>query len=124
MITVLTFLFVLNAIFLVAVVLIQQPKTAGGLFSGTGQSLLGTSGKTFWTKLTTIAAAFFMVLCLLMATLPRFQGQTNSLADTLVKQQQAASQAQQQAPAPVAPNIPNPQAKPAPQNAPAAPSKP
>lgn len=122
--TVITILFVLNAIFLIGVVLIQQPKTAGGLFSGTGQSLLGTSGKTFWTKLTTVAAGIFMALCLLMAALPRFQGDSGSLADTLVKQQQAAAQAQQAAPPPAAPNAPNPQTKPAAQKAPAAPQKP
>jgi len=85
------FLFVLTAIILIAVILIQQPKSAGGgLFSGTGQSLLGTSGKTFWTKFTTILAALFMVLCLGLSVLPKLQGPTSSVADTIEKQQQAA----------------------------------
>ncbi len=92
-----TLLFVLTAIFLVGVVLIQQPKTAGGLFSGTGQSLLGTSGKSFWTKFTTILAGFFMALCLLMANLPRFQQPKSSVTDIIEKQQQQAAPA----PAPV-----------------------
>ena len=65
MITLVTILFALTALLLIGVILIQQPKTSGGLFAGTGQSLLGTSGKTFWTKFTTILAAVFMGLCLL-----------------------------------------------------------
>ncbi len=120
-----TGLFILTAILLIGVVLIQQPKTAGGLFSGTGQSLLGTSGKTFWTKITGVLAAVFMILCLLLAALPRFKQTSSSVADSIEKQQQAATQAQAQAqpaaaaPAPVQP-APNPQAKPGPQKAPAA----
>jgi preprotein translocase subunit SecG len=91
MYTLVMFLFVLTAIILIAVILIQQPKSAGGgLFSGTGQSLLGTSGKTFWTKFTTILAALFMVLCLGLSVLPKLQGPTSSVADTIEKQQQAA----------------------------------
>ena len=107
-------LFVLTAMLLVGVVLIQQPKTSGGLFSGTGQSLLGTSGKTFWTKFTTILAVVFMTLCLLMAALPKYQKSTSSVADTIEKQQQAASQPA--APAPAA--APKPQDKPLPQSVP------
>ncbi|HVZ82021.1 MAG TPA: preprotein translocase subunit SecG [bacterium] len=91
-------LFVLNAIVLIGVVLIQQPKTSGGLFSGTGQSLLGTSGKTFWTKTTIIVASIFMVLCILMVRFPAAQKGQSSVADIIEKQNQ-----QQAAPA-AAPN--------------------
>jgi preprotein translocase subunit SecG len=84
----LTILFVITALLLIGVVLIQQPKTSGGLFSGTGQSLLGTSGKTFWTKFTTILASVFMLLCLLLGLMPK-EG-PKSLADVIEKQQQAA----------------------------------
>lgn len=112
-------LFVLTALLLVGVVLIQQPKTSGGLFSGTGQSLLGTSGKTFWTKFTTILAVVFMALCLLMAALPKFQSSTSSVADTIEKQQQAAAQPAQAAPASVQ-AAPKPQDQPAPQGEPSA----
>jgi protein translocase SecG subunit len=108
-------LFILTALLLIGTVLIQQPKTAGGLFSGTGQSLLGTSGKTFWTKFTTVLAVVFMALCLLQAALPRFQQSSSSVADTIEKQQQAASQAQ---PAAAPPAQSAPQAQPAPQKAP------
>jgi len=106
-------LFILVAVLLIGVILIQQPKTAGGLFSGTGQSLLGTSGKTFWTKFTTILAGIFMAICLLMTLFPGQRQASSSVADTLEQkqvqeQQQAAQQAQQQAqgaqkPAPPAP---------------------
>ena len=126
-------LFVFTALLLIGVVLVQQPKTAGGLFSGTGQSLLGTSGKTFWTKFTTILAAIFMALCLLMSVvLPKVDKSGSSVADTIEKQQKAAA-AQQQTSAPavnpqtkLAPvqAAPNPQEKPAPQSAPGASKKP
>jgi preprotein translocase subunit SecG len=87
-----TTLFVITALLLIAIVLIQQPKTAGGLFAGTGQSLLGTSGKTFWTKATTIVAAVFMALCLLMAALPKFRDTGSPVAEMIEKQQQQAAQ--------------------------------
>ncbi len=111
-------LFVLTALLLVGVVLIQQPKTSGGLFSGTGQSLLGTSGKTFWTKFTTVLAVLFMVICLLMAALPKYQKSTSSVADTIEKQQQAASQPAPSAAAPAPAAAPKPQDKPLPQRVP------
>ena len=115
-------LFVFNAVLLIAVVLIQQPKSAGGgLFAGTGQSLLGTSGKTFWTKFTTILAIIFMLLCLILATLPRYQTQGSSVADTIEKQQQQAAPApaaSNPAPAPASQTgaQPLPQSKPVPLN--------
>jgi preprotein translocase subunit SecG len=100
-----TFLFILTSVLLIGVILIQQPKTAGGLFSGTGQSLLGTSGKTFWTKTTVVIAAVFMVLCLILGLLPRWEQSTTRSAVTDLIQKQQAAQAQapaanSQAPAP------------------------
>lgn len=128
-----TILFSATAVLLIGVILIQQPKTAGGLFSGTGQSLLGTSGKTFWTKFTTILAAIFMALCLLMALFPGKQQVGNTVADEIEQQQkqQAVQQqaAQQQAPAvpPPAQGAVNPQSNAAPKAekkpAPAVPAK-
>ena len=118
-------LFVVTALLLIGVILIQQPKTAGGLFAGTGQSLLGTSGKTFWTKTTGVMAAIFMALCLLLSALPKFQGTGSSVVDSIEKQQKAAAQPPPQAPAPAAVNpAVNPQSRPAPQSAPAASSQP
>lgn len=119
MLTLCNILFVFTAFLLIGVILIQQPKTSGGLFSGTGQSLLGTSGKTFWTKFTTILAAVFMGLCLLMVTLSKYQKPQNLITDTISKQQQAP--VQQPIPATAATQAaPKPQSNPAPQNAPAA----
>jgi protein translocase SecG subunit len=85
---VINILFILNALILVGVVLIQQPKTSGGLFSGTGQSLLGTSGKPFWTKTTIILASVFMLLCLMMVKFPSGQKSQSSVADIIEKQNQ------------------------------------
>lgn len=85
---VINILFILNALILVGVVLIQQPKTSGGLFSGTGQSLLGTSGKPFWTKTTIILASVFMLLCLMMVKFPAEQKSQSSVADIIEKQNQ------------------------------------
>lgn len=116
----LTILFIITALLLIGVVLIQQPKTSGGLFSGTGQSLLGTSGKTFWTKFTTILASVFMLLCLLLGLMPKEK--SNSLADVIAKQQSAQPTiASSAVSSPVAPAVehPAPQSA-APQSAPAA----
>ena len=93
-----TLLFILTACLLIGVILIQQPKTAGGLFSGTGQSLLGTSGKSFWTKFTTVLACLFMALCLLMSLIRNYSDNSNSVTNLIEKQQQQ----QQQAPPPSA----------------------
>jgi preprotein translocase subunit SecG len=109
MYTFIMILFVFTALLLIGVVLIQQPKSAGGgLFAGTGQSLLGTSGKTFWTKFTTILAALFMLLCLGLSVLPRLQGPSSSVADSIEKQQQAAQSASNPVPAPAAATSNNP----------------
>jgi protein translocase SecG subunit len=111
-----TILFIIVAFVLIATILVQQPKTSGGLFAGTGQSLLGTSGKTFWTKTTIGMAAVFMILCIILAILPRYE-QPASVADIIAKQQQQAAQA----PVSTAPSSANPSANaPAPQGVPAA----
>jgi preprotein translocase subunit SecG len=122
MLTIVTIFFMLIAVLLIGVVLVQQPKTSGGLFSGTGQSLLGTSGKTFWTKFTTILAAVFMCLCLLMAILIKYQQPKSLITDLLEKQQpQTAPQAPASSTAPMPAQVaPQPQAKPAPQSVPGA----
>jgi protein translocase SecG subunit len=119
-----TILFVLTSLLLIGVVLIQQPKTAGGLFSGTGQSLLGTSGKTFWTKTTVVIAAIFMALCVMLGILPRWeQTSTHSAVTDLIQKQQQA--AQSQAPSQAANSQALPQAQnPQPQVKPVAPVAP
>lgn len=92
--TLLVVLQVVVALMLISVILIQEPKsTGGGLFSGTGQSLLGTSGKTFWVKFTTGLAVFFFALCLLLAALPKYHTTGSSLADQIQQQQQQSADA-------------------------------
>lgn len=119
--TVINALFILNALVLVGVVLIQQPKTSGGLFSGTGQSLLGTSGKPFWTKTTIILASVFMLLCLLMVKFPAGQKTQSSVADIIEKQQQTAPANAAPATGSTAPKAAAPaNSQPAPSGAPAA----
>ena len=94
MLTFLTVLQAIVALLLICVVLIQEPKsTGGGLFSGTGQSLLGTSGKTFWTKFTTTLAVVFFALCLGLAALPKYRQPGSSLADEIQRKQQEAANA-------------------------------
>jgi protein translocase SecG subunit len=115
MIIVFTVLFIFTAFLLISVILIQQPKTSGGLFAGTGQSLLGTSGKTFWTKTTIAMAAFFMLLCIVLSVLPKYETPA-SVTDIIEKQQQAAQASPMTAPA--APGSVS--ANPAPQSVPAA----
>ena len=102
--TLLTVLHILVAFLLIGVVLIQEPKSVGGgLFSGTGQSLLGTSGKNFWTRFTTGLAVVFFVLCLGLAALPRNHMSDSSIAEE-IQQKQAAAAAQAAAkPAPANP---------------------
>jgi preprotein translocase subunit SecG len=90
-------LYALVAVLLIAVVLIQQPKNAAGLFSGAGQSLLGTGGKTFMTKFTTALATLFMLLCIALAVLPRTQGTRSGVANVIQEQQKAAEEAAAQA---------------------------
>ncbi len=90
-------LYVLVAILLIGVVLIQQPKNSAGLFSGAGQSLLGTGGKTFMTKFTTALATLFMLLCLVLAVLPRTQKTGSGVADLIQEQQKASDAAAAQA---------------------------
>jgi preprotein translocase subunit SecG len=119
--TVINALFILNALILIGVVLIQQPKTSGGLFSGTGQSLLGTSGKPFWTKTTIILASVFMLLCLLMVKFPAGQKTESSVADIIEKQQQTAPASAAPATGSTAPKAAAPaNSQPAPSGAPAA----
>jgi preprotein translocase subunit SecG len=98
MLTFFTVLQVVVALLLICVVLIQEPKsTGGGLFSGTGQSLLGTSGKTFWTKFTTTLAVVFFALCLGLAALPKSRQPGSSIADEIQRRQQETAAAVTQA---------------------------
>jgi len=75
MITVVTVLHVIAALFLILVVLLQTGKGASMgamLGAGASQTLFGSSGAgNFLTKLTTGAAVVFMITSLTLATLSR-----------------------------------------------------
>jgi len=76
MLTVIAFLHILVCIMLIAMVLLQDPKSggAGGVFGGGGgtSSLLGTTGAvTFLTRLTRYLAIVFGVTCLILTLLSR-----------------------------------------------------
>ncbi len=85
MITLITVLHIIAALFLILVVLLQQGKGAsmGAAFgAGSSQTMFGSSGsKSFLTKLTAGAAALFMITSLTLATLSRTQE-----ADSVIKQ--------------------------------------
>ena len=71
LITLLTVLDVLIALLIIALVLVQQSKSGGGLgttFGGGGSdSLFGAHASSHLSRLTVIFAAFFLVITLLLA---------------------------------------------------------
>ena len=74
MMTLLAICHIIFALLLISLVLLQDPKNAGGgLFSGGGSnSLLGsTGGATFLTRLTRYTATAFGVTCLVMTIVTR-----------------------------------------------------
>jgi protein translocase SecG subunit len=90
--TILNIFYILVALLLIGIILIQQPKSGGAsLFMGTGQSLLGTSARSFWTKFTTVLAVFFMIVCLILDVLP--QGVSNQSSVTGIIQHEQREKA-------------------------------
>ncbi len=85
MITLITVLHIIAALFLILVVLLQQGKGAsmGAAFgAGSSQTMFGSSGSgNFLSKLTAGAAALFMITSLTLATLSRTQE-----SDSVIKQ--------------------------------------
>ena len=68
--TLLTILHVIVCFFMIGIVLLQKGKGAemGAAFGGSSQTLFGSRGAaTFLNKLTTAAAAIFMITSLLLA---------------------------------------------------------
>ena len=63
------FLLLLTSLFLIVLVLIQRGKGGGlaGAFGGMGgQSAFGTKAGDLFTKITIGAAAFWIILCMIM----------------------------------------------------------
>lgn len=74
MMTLLAICHIIFALLLICLVLLQDPKNAGGgLFSGGGSnSILGsTGGATFLTRLTQYTAILFGITCLVMTIVTR-----------------------------------------------------
>lgn len=95
MISILAFVHIIVSIFLVVLVLIQDPKGggAGGMFGGGGgsNSLFGATGApTFLAKVTRWVAVIFAGLCILMTATIKPEG--NSVLDS-VDMKKAATQA-------------------------------
>lgn len=120
----LTILFILVIFLLITIVLLQQPKNAGGgVLGGSNQSLLGTSAKTFLTKFTMGLGAAFLLLSLALSALPRYRKPSSAAVEWIQKQEKketAASAEPSTAPeeaagrgAPVPGGAPHPQGVPA-----------
>jgi preprotein translocase subunit SecG len=69
----LLFIFILLVIFMIFVILIQQPRSAGlGSFLGGTETVFGAKGTvTFFTKLTAGVGAAFMILSFILSMLNR-----------------------------------------------------
>ncbi len=65
-------IYLLLVIFLIAIILIQEPKSSGlgGMFGGGAETVFGAKGAvTFFTKLTATVGAIYMVFSLLLSIL-------------------------------------------------------
>jgi len=83
MITVVAVVHLIVCILLIALVLLQDPKSSGGgIFGGSGaSSLLGATGAvTFLTRLTRYSAVIFGLTCLVLTLLSR--SETGSVIDS------------------------------------------
>jgi preprotein translocase subunit SecG len=99
MATITTIIHILVCFALIMIVLLQTGKGAsmGAAFGGSSQTVFGSGGAaTFLTKLTTIAAAVFMVTSLLLA----FMHGPGSISSSVVGTPSATTR-QKPAPAPV-----------------------
>ncbi|OZI14812.1 preprotein translocase subunit SecG [Sodalis-like symbiont of Philaenus spumarius] len=86
-------IFLLVAVFLVALIMLQQGKGAdmGASFSaGASGTLFGSSGSgNFMTRITVVLATLFFVLSLVLGNLSSNHGQKGSQWDNLNQAQQA-----------------------------------
>lgn len=117
-VTLLTFVLVVNCLMLIFLVLIQLPKKdagAGMAFgAGAADALFGAGSGNALTKITKYSAGALVVLCLLINFMSGKTGTDNSAA-SFAKQVQAQQQAQQaQQPKAATPNMaPTPTTTPA-----------
>ncbi len=118
MASILAILLVITCVFLILLIMIQDPKGGGsGLFSGNSSSIIGaTGGADFLTKLTRYVALVFGLLCIALTVV------TKPSKSGVFSEGSAASAVQQQAPAAPAEATPFDKAAPAAEKAPAAPA--
>jgi preprotein translocase subunit SecG len=87
MLTVVAVVHIIACLFLIALVLLQDPKASGGstMFGGTGSSnVIGaTGGASLLQKMTRYAAIVFGVCCLLLTILSRRDSGSGSVFDNL-----------------------------------------
>lgn len=93
MIGVLVFIYLLVVLIMMGAILIQQPRHGGlsATFGGTSsvESILGVRGApTFFTKLTAVLGAMFLLLSLLLSLLHSPVKQTGAAIERAVKKQQ------------------------------------
>ena len=89
MVTFLSIVSVVTAILLTIVILIQNPKSAGGIGSisgGVSEAMFGASAPTALVKITVILAIIFLVSTLLTATLVGRQRERKSIGQSLAAQ--------------------------------------
>jgi len=120
MATVTTIIHIIVCMALILIVLLQTGKGAsmGAAFGGSSQTIFGSSGATtFLTKLTTVAAAVFMITSLLLAFI-HGPGSSSSVVRTPSEATQKQSTPTQTptgspvTPTPAAPTVPASPAKP------------
>ncbi len=95
MITFLSIVSVVTAILLTIVILLQNPKSAGGIGSisgGVSEAMFGASAPTALVKITVTLAIIFLVSTLMTATLLGRQRERKSIGQTLTAAQPAAVQ--------------------------------
>src|SRR5688500_4206152 len=117
----LTFVLVVNCLFLILLVLVQLPKkeAGAGLAFGAGavDTLIGAGSGNALTKMTKYAAGTFLGMAVLLAVLntQRHQGSSRRLQEELARQSSAAPMIQQPVTAPTAGTLAtNPGTTPAP----------
>jgi len=84
---ILLFIFTLLVIFLILIIIIQEPRTAGlGSFLGGAETVFGARGTvTFFTKLTAGLGALFMILSFILSMMNRPAMSSSAIEEAIKK---------------------------------------
>lgn len=107
--TILTVLLVIVSILMIAIILLQSNRSAGGIFSSGAQTAFGAGSADALTKITAGFGAAFLLICFGLAAL-KSSSRTTAAASEMLKENPV-----QLAPAPEKPaetKTPNPQTTP------------